>query len=205
MQKGPIYISISRVLAGDASNNNAALEKLCRQLADRTVFVPTKDSTDSSVTRAPTPVQVVRIVDSKGRHLVPIFLHQNTLSEWCQSEGLSENFISLLGADICIALDQNSWIILEAGTENELKLEPKVVELISKVGQEQDQEETQSKSTTTVSPQTPSTKAVTNRTNSTTELSASVKREVVKNKSQILTTPQKSKGLFGFLKGLRAE
>ena len=199
MQKGPIYISISRVLAGDSSGDNAALDKLCRQLADRTVFVPTKEPTEGVITRAPTPIQVLRIVDNKGRSLVPVFLQQSSLTEWCQHEGLSENFISLLGADICVALDEKSWIILEPTTENELKLEPKIVDLISKVGQEQDESETSSESRIV---QQPVIKAASER-----ELSSKVKREQIKpeTKPQILNTPpQKSKGLFGFFKGLRA-
>ena len=197
MQKGPIYISISRVLAGDTSGNNAALDKLCRQLADRTVFVPTKESTDGLVTRSPTPVQVMRIIDNKGRSLVPVFLQQSSLAEWCQNEGLSENSISLLGADICVAMDESSWIILEPSTENELKLEPKIVDLISKVGQDQDE----------TGPEQKAPHRGTSRPESVPQLASKLKREVVvaERKPELAKSPpQKSKGLFGFFKGLRA-
>ena len=200
MQKGPIYISISRVLAGDTSANNAALDKLCRQLADRTVFVPTKESTEGLVTRTPTPVQVLRIVDNKGRSLVPVFLQQNTLADWCQHEGLAENSISLLGADICVAMAGDSWIILEPNTENELKLEPKIVELISKVGQDQEIE-VSPQNVAPTPPQASRSKVIYRDQSSklTPELIVAEKRS-----ESVKLPAQKSKGLFGFFKGLRA-
>ena len=131
---------------------------------------------------------------------MPVFLQQNTLVDWCQHEGLAENSISLLGADICVAMAGDSWIILEPNTENELKLEPKIVELISKVGQDQEIEVLPQNIPPTP-PQASRSKVIYRDQSSklTPELIVAEKRS-----ESVKLPAQKSKGLFGFFKGLRA-
>lgn len=128
MSKSVINYYLSKVSRGDKS----LLEALCAHLAERLVYVPSLElSTDAS--SGSTSVSVVQFEEG-DRRLVPAFTTEKFFKEWQQKEGQKGQAISLFGADLCAALDAETWVSVDPGSDNPVELPPLVVARIAKTG-----------------------------------------------------------------------
>jgi len=133
---------LQKVAAGDEQY----VERLCRQLADRLLIVPTSKagtgtpsdlnytSTNLSVNRAHNE-EIVRVYRIKEAHrsVIPVFTAQKRYKTWCEKEGHKHESISLLGADLCLSLGGKAWIAIDPGHENAFELQPALVQRIAEI------------------------------------------------------------------------
>lgn len=127
MQKSLLNIYLQKVAQGDQS----ALENLCKRLAERLLIVPTVKGRSGEKGDLEVKVSVVRLQEAH-RTVVPVFTSERTFSDWCVSEKQQCDSISLLGADMCMALGVSSWIVIDPGAAHSAELQPFVVEKIGK-------------------------------------------------------------------------
>ena len=126
MQKSTLALYIQKVAEGDKSFAG----RLCAQLADRLVYVPTRAQAKSGQR---VKVSILRLFES-GSFVVPVFTTERKLREWSHPENHDLETISLLGADFCSALDGNTSIWVDPGAEPNVKLSPAFVRDIAVAG-----------------------------------------------------------------------
>ncbi|MFM1847263.1 MAG: SseB protein N-terminal domain [Pseudomonadota bacterium] len=126
MQKSTLSLYIQKVSEGDRS----FLARLCAQLADRILYVPTKAQAKSGQR---VKVSIFRLSE-EGKTIIPVFTTEKKLKDWALHGQRTVDSISLLGADFCSALDGESSIWVDAGSEPSVKLPPEIVREITMAG-----------------------------------------------------------------------
>lgn len=111
-----------------ASGDHSALAKLIERLADRLILVPTAAPADSE--GEVSKVKVLRIIES-DRFMIPVFSSVQILKDWCEKNAHSVEFISILGADFCAALEEGEWLSVDPGSTTQLELDPERVKEIA--------------------------------------------------------------------------
>ena len=134
MSISPIQTYLKKVAAGDDSYR----EKLCNQLAERLVYVPSLSTMQANFGKT-TRVSVVRFKDGE-KDLVPIFTSERAFDAWRTSNSYPGGSFSLICADLCMALEPQSWIKIDPGTEVEVTLAPEQVDQIAQTGLDQAEE-----------------------------------------------------------------
>lgn len=97
------------------------MAKLIERLADRLILVPTAEPSESEGDVS--KVKVLRIVES-DRFVIPVFSSMPMLKDWCEKNSQRVEFISVLGADFCAALEENQWLSIDPGSTTNLELNP---------------------------------------------------------------------------------
>jgi len=127
MQKSLLSLYLRKVADGDRT----VVVRLCGQLADRLIFVPTEEQGRAGAT---VKVSVLNIEDERGVW-VPVFTNERHFEEWAGAEGRSaEGVISLLGADFCAALTLDLGLLVDPGSDHPLYLLPGDVQQIAGAG-----------------------------------------------------------------------
>lgn len=126
MQKSTLALYIQKVAAGDRS----FAERLCGQLADRLLYVPTTAQAKSG---AAVKISIQKIIDA-GTPCVPVFTSDKKFRAWCAHTGRPTESIALLGADLCSALGEAAHIWVDPGCDPNIKLGPDFVEQIAVSG-----------------------------------------------------------------------
>lgn len=124
MQKSALQVMLKRISEGDM----ALVPKLCSKLADRLVYIPVLEVKNEGTNR--TKVSVIRIREG-SRALVPIFTAQPILKSWLSLNGIKGDGMSLLCADVCTAVEKGTWMMVDAGTDYWIELEPSNVQKIA--------------------------------------------------------------------------
>lgn len=133
MQKSALQALLEKASQGDVSS----LQKLTKKLCDRLVFVPiveSKNQTDSTV-----KVSVIRIREGE-RKIIPVFLSQQTLKRWLELTDLSGEGMAIYCSDICKALGTGHWLMVDAGADYWVELEPMYAGEIAEYEPEEDDE-----------------------------------------------------------------
>lgn len=117
---------MQKVAEGDTS----FVGRLCAQLADRLLFIPTKAQAKNGPA---VKVSIVRLFED-GKFIVPVFTAERKLRDWATKSGRSVDSISLLGADFCSALDGATSIAIDLGFEPAVTIGPDFVREISMSG-----------------------------------------------------------------------
>jgi len=126
MQKSTLGLYMQKVAEGDLSFAG----RLCAQLADRLIYIPTKAQAKSGQA---VKVSIVRLFED-GSYVVPVFTAEKKLRDWATHSGRTVDAISLLGADFCSALDGETSISIDPESESSVKLGPNFVREISMSG-----------------------------------------------------------------------
>lgn len=119
---------IDALLEKIAGGDKTSIVKLCNLIAGEQVFIPTLQIKDTG--GAATKVSVLRLKEGT-RKLVPVFTSEDAASEWMSIMGLSADQIPLLCSDLCLTLEPNTWLMLDASSAYCCELEPKYVKLIA--------------------------------------------------------------------------
>lgn len=127
---------LSKVAAGDKS----FVEKLCRRLADRLVFIPIVSSGNGQKGRARTMTLNVYRTEEPEREIFFIFTSERKLKAWSDKVGTKFDQVSLLGADFCTAMHAESWLRVDEGSENTVLLDPEVVSQIATTPTQEEQQ-----------------------------------------------------------------
>ncbi len=113
------------------------MEKLLARLSDRLIYIPASKKSSLSTGGSGTNISIsVLCLKEAHRSLVPAFTSEKLLSKWCAEKGYSGESISLLGADLCAALRNNSWLVINPGSDNPVELQPFMVQKLCKIESE---------------------------------------------------------------------
>jgi predicted RND superfamily exporter protein len=124
--KSLLGLYLDKVARGEV----AYLDRLASQLAERLVYIPVVTRTDSKNGHAGSIKVKALCLNEDQRSLIPIFTQERMLHAWCTERGASVKSITLLCADFCGALVNDSWIWVNPGTESAVALDPSMVEKI---------------------------------------------------------------------------
>lgn len=125
MSKSLFNLYLQKVSEGDQS----FIDRLCERIADRLILIPCIEQQKAA--DGGTKINVVKINEAH-RSLIPIFSSAKLLKQWAQKTGHSEDFVSVLGADFCAALSEDSWLAVDPGSSTQVELQPY---LVSKIAQ----------------------------------------------------------------------
>lgn len=114
-----IEFYLQKVSDGDAN----FVGKLCRQLANRLLYVPVLNS-DSHDGHETFNVIVNREDD---RVSVPAFTTKEKFDLWCVRSDKSLEFIDILGADLCASLGEATWLLVDPSFGTGVELNPSFV------------------------------------------------------------------------------
>lgn len=121
-EKNVLNLYLSKVASGDKSY----LSKLVTRLADRLLFIPIlKKSTDKKSGSA-MKVNVYRHQQS-DKEVIPVFTSEKNMQKWSVSISASFDQISVLGADLCTALGEQSYISIDEGTDHSVVFDPEII------------------------------------------------------------------------------
>ena len=109
--------------------NVSSVEELCKQLANRILYIPTVAPIADEDSAA--KVQVVENQETH-RSLILVFTNQQKLKTWSVVNDHDGSSINLLGADFCAVL-KDKWLLVNEGLEGEVELQPIIVERISEL------------------------------------------------------------------------
>ena len=125
-----LSLYLEKIAAGDKS----CVDKLCKRLADRLLYVPITKPAVSAEMKGGSDfkIEVVCLKD-KNDSLVPVFTNESLLKTWCKEQDRSVSSISLLGADLCTALEKDASLWIDPSTDHAVRLEPEIVKQISEV------------------------------------------------------------------------
>jgi hypothetical protein len=122
-EKNLLHLYLSKVAAGDKSY----LAKLVRRLADRLLYIPVlKKSSQASQAGSSMKVNVFRHQQS-DQEVIPVFTSEKNMQKWSISVSATYDQISVLGADLCAALGENSYISIDEGSAHSLVFDPEVI------------------------------------------------------------------------------
>lgn len=121
MRKSLLNLYLQKVSSGDLEY----IDRLCSQLADRLIYAPIANSSETPGS-AKTTFAVVKLTEAH-RSLVPVFTTEEGLKKWITSSSHSGSSISLLGADFCAALGNKSWLVVDPGSDLSVELQPSFV------------------------------------------------------------------------------
>lgn len=119
MQRSLLELYMSKVAGGELS----FLERLCLQLMDRLVFIPVLDMHREGTTAS---VDAVRITINNTLY-VPTFTSERRFAEWRTTQEEECQSISLLGGDLCAALERGIGVVVDPGAQNSVRLQPDTV------------------------------------------------------------------------------
>lgn len=114
-----------------SSGHDDYLSSLCAQLGERLLSIPvisTQVTGDN--------VQNVKIIvlNEGLRTFVPVFTSVTLLKEWAGTRNTQASVVSLLGADVCLAIDPEHWLIVNPLSKNEVILPPHSIKKIAESG-----------------------------------------------------------------------
>lgn len=130
--KSPLLILLKKVAEGDKS----ALDKVYPLLADRLVVVPVLSVIEGS--KDETKISVITIKEGETKYL-PIFTSPVNLKSWCTKLEITAEGMSFSCADICQALGNGRWLIVDSGLDHCCEIEPSYVLKIAQFEPEEDQ------------------------------------------------------------------
>lgn len=136
MRASKIELYLEKVSAGDGSY----MERLCQQLADRLLLVPIhKQNHDvvyaggsSSAARQEEKFKLFCLVKGKTT-VMPVFTTQDQFKNWCAAHNYDLDFLSLLGADVCMAVANTMWIVIDPHSRRPVELTPDLVSSIAQI------------------------------------------------------------------------
>lgn len=131
MQKSVLQALIEKVSQGD----QISIKKLTKKLCDRLVFVPTLETKNEGTNKV--KVSVIRVREG-DRKIIPIFLTQQSLKKWLDLMEMTGEGMAIYCSDICKALGNGNWLMLEAGSQYWAELEPKYGDEIAAYEPEED-------------------------------------------------------------------
>ncbi len=128
MNKSLLTLYLQRVKEGD----NSYVDKLLAQLAERLLHVPTDSDPLESAGNV-----TVKIIRTKEAHraVVPVFTSSDLLKSWAEKNNLPSYSISLLGADLSMALSSDSWLVINPDSETAFELQPFMVERLMRMNE----------------------------------------------------------------------
>lgn len=134
MDKSLLSFFLDKVANGEKGYE----ENLCRQLADRLVYVPilAEETFDSAGSSGGVKVEVLRLKDGDFT-LVPVFSTDFRFTEWAQKNNHSSGSICLLAGDLCRTLGPEAWVVVDTGYPTSVKLEPRLVKRVSEVAEKE--------------------------------------------------------------------
>ncbi len=124
-EKNILHLYLTKFAAGDLS----CLPKLVRRLADRVLFIPILNRGPAENTPG-VSIKVFKHTE-ESREVVPVFTSEHRFETWRGESGASVDKLSVLGADLCIALGGKSWISIDEGSEHEALFNPEVTRTIA--------------------------------------------------------------------------
>lgn len=117
---------LSFYLSKVASGDNSMVEKLLHHLSDRLVYVPLLQAHNTDADGA-VKLNIACLRDGETL-LTPVFTSEREALAWCKASGNSSAASeSLLGADLCAALGQKMWIVVNPDTPHSVRLTPEQV------------------------------------------------------------------------------
>lgn len=111
-----------------ARGDKTSIVKLCNIIAGEEVYIPTLKVQETN--GSSTKVSVMRLREG-DRRLVPIFTTEGELTEWMSVMGIAGSTMPLLCSDLCLTLDNQTWLLIETQGKGAVELEPKYVKLIA--------------------------------------------------------------------------
>lgn len=131
--RSTLTLCISKVAEGDDSYR----KRLCSTLADRLLYVPLEDSENAYSESDDSAISIkVKKIKLEDKTVVPVFTDESALQEWIAASAQAVQSISLLGADLCMVLADDIWLLIDPGSEEELNLDPESVKMIVQIGNE---------------------------------------------------------------------
>lgn len=130
MQKSLLALYMQKVAEGDSS----FLGRLCGQLADRLLVVPTQQQSKKGQA---VKVSIARIAHSNGA-TIPVFTSEKKFREWAGAHAHIGDSISLLGADLCGALDGATAVWIDPESQPSVRLPADAVGAIAGSGEGSD-------------------------------------------------------------------
>ena len=120
--KSLLNLYLEKVSRGD----EAYLERLADQLAERLVYVPLLTKAGKGEGSS---IKVEAIcVSEDGSSLIPVFTQERMLQDWCREKSTNGQSITIICADFCGALSSDSWLWVNPGAQNSVKLNPTVID-----------------------------------------------------------------------------
>ena len=122
MEKNVLNLYLKKIALGDPSYN----QRVCHRLANRLIFAPAIQlKKDHSV------IYEVEKFNEEGKEYVPVFTTEKYFKEWCETNNLKKDVVSVLGADFCAALNVNTWIKIDSGAPHQVMLSPEIIDEIA--------------------------------------------------------------------------
>lgn len=119
-KRTPLYLYLEKMKQGDKT----FVAKLCQQLSDRLIYVPTLSGPEGRKSQGTAlKVKAVRL-DIEGKSRIPIFTTEKIYRTWAEKFGEPTEYISLLGGDFCGALGPTTWLVIDPGADHSVELEP---------------------------------------------------------------------------------
>lgn len=137
-RRSTLTLYLDRVAEGDETYR----QKLCKNLADRTLYVPLDGSDDAFNEQRDLGITIkVKQMKYAGKQVVPVFTDQRLYKEWETRTAHKTDSVALMGADLCAVLPFGLWLLLDHGGESEVLLDMDAVESIAAVGDQALREE----------------------------------------------------------------
>lgn len=121
MHTSSLLICLQSFQEGDS----ACIAELCKQLANRILFIPTTDVPTDDL-NSETKVNVIEIREAY-RSVIPVFTGEQEFKTWSVEQNHQGGFIRLMGSDLCMVISGNKWLRLNEGLETETELQPTIV------------------------------------------------------------------------------
>jgi len=121
MENNILQLYLKRVANGDQSY----LERLCRVIADRVVYVPVQKSPSSSE-QAVLRVKVPRL----PRKTIPIFTTPEHFASWSEKNGMSNEVMSIICGHLCLALEDSAAVHINPQSEDSVEIASRYKQLI---------------------------------------------------------------------------
>ena len=122
-----LNLYLKRVANGDKSY----LERLCRTIGDRLVYLPVEHQIEQQTHPGTVKVRVPCVRHLLRSSSVPVFTSREHLVHWAQHNGHRNGAVSVLLADLCEAMDRGSNLHINPETEFSVELEPKYRRIIA--------------------------------------------------------------------------
>lgn len=109
--------------------DQSCVEGICQRLADRLVFVPTVAPTSDKSRESDQSIAVdVICLENEEFPLIPVFTNERSFRQWCQDNSHSPGqVLSLLGGDLCLALEKAKGLVLDPLDGLNAILDPEMV------------------------------------------------------------------------------
>lgn len=121
MERNVLNLFLQKVSQGDASY----LDRLCKRLADRLIYVPLIEE-NSGGSKTSTTLKVFHL-EKNGCTVVPAFSSERKFQAWRKNQKDNFSCEALLGADLCLALGNSAGLLVDPSSDYEVLLEPESV------------------------------------------------------------------------------